>query len=210
MRVRVLIDRPALPAALHALGLPLTDDPCAVVAIVRADALADAHCCPAARVLAVARDEAEELAALAAGADDAARGSDALVSLRAARLMVPPTTLTVGTLRLDRLSRTAARAGRALRLLPREYALLEMLARHAGTTVSHAALRREVFGLPFDPGTNLLAVHVSRVRRALDHGQARPMLLTDRGRGYRLIADGDLPCPAMNTTLLQVHATALG
>lgn len=189
MAVRVLVDRPALPAALHALGVALTDQPYAGVAIVRADALGDARCCPVARVLAVARDEREEVAALMAGADDAACGSDALVSLRAKRLLGPPTLLTIGSLRIDRLARTAARAGRALALLPREYALLDMLARHAGETVCHAALRRELFGLRFDPGTNVLAVHVSRVRSALDHGGAPPMLLTDRGRGYRLVDD---------------------
>lgn len=190
MAVRVLIDRPGLRAALRALGLPLSEDSHAGVAIVSALALADARCCPAARVLAVARDAAEEYAALLAGADDAACGSDALVSLRARRLLAPPATLTVGSLRIDRLTRTATRAGRALDLLPREYALLELLARHAGRTVRHVDLCRELLGLPFLPGTNVLAVHVSRLRGALHHGDSRAILLTDRGRGYRLIDDG--------------------
>ncbi len=66
--------------------------------------------------------------------------------------------------------------------------MLVHLARHAGRTVPHAELRRAVFGLAFDPGTNLLAVHASRLRAALDRGFAWSMLHTDRGRGYRLVA----------------------
>lgn len=191
MAVRVLIDRPALRTALTERGMSLSDDAAATVVVAHAGALSDARrCCPDARLLAVAHDEAEELAAFAAGADDVARGSDALVSLRAARLLMAGDTMVrVGSLRIDRLTRTAVRGGRMLRLLPREYALLELLARHAGTTVDHATLRRMLFGLPFDPGTNVLAVHVSRVRAVLHRGFAQPMLLTERGRGYRLIAD---------------------
>ena len=189
MVIRLLVDRPTLSAALHAVGVTLTDAPDAAVAIVRAATLGDARCCPAARILAIAHDEAEEVAALASGADDAARGSDALVSLRAKRLLALGTTLTLGSLRIDRLSRTATRGGCPLPLLPREYALLELLARHAGSTVAHADLHRALFGLRFDPGTNVLAVHVSRVRRALTANGASAMLLTDRGRGYRLVAD---------------------
>lgn len=190
MAVRVLLDRPELAAALRMLGIPLTDTTQATVAIVHAGALGDARCCASARVLAVARDEAEERAALLAGADDATCGSDALVALRARRLLAPPTVIALGSLRIDRIARTATRHGRALALLPREYALLDLLARHAGRTVSHAELRRVLLGLSFHPGTNVLAVHVSRVRRALGDDGAASILRTDRGRGYRLVDDG--------------------
>lgn len=191
MAVRLFVDRPALPPALQALGVALTDAATAAVAIVRAAALTDARCCPAARVLAVARDEAEEVAALAAGADDATCGGDALVAFRAKRLLAPAATVTLGSLRIDRLARTATRGGRPLALLPREFALLDRLARDAGSTVGHAALHRALFGLRFDPGTNVLAVHVSRVRRALAANGLSAMLLTDRGYGYRLVPDDD-------------------
>lgn len=196
MAVRVLIDRPALTAALRARGMRLTDDAGAAVAIVRAEALGDARCCPAARVLAVARDEAGERAALVAGADDAASGSDALLSLRAARLLAPAPVVRLGSLRIDRLARSATRAGRPIALLPREYALLDRLARSAGQTVSHAELRRALSGLRFDPGTNVLAVHVSRLRGALHRDGAAAILLTDRGRGYRLVDDRDTGIPS--------------
>ena len=82
-------------------------------------------------------------------------------------------------------------AGVKLALLPREFALLDHLARHAGRTVPREELLRAVFGLRFDPGTNVLAVHASRLRRALDHGFDVAMLVTDRGRGYRLVAAPD-------------------
>lgn len=199
MAVRVLINRPALPAALRALGVLLSDAADAAVVVVDAGALDDARCCPAARVLAVASDEAQEHAALLAGADDVARGSDALVSLRARRLLAPAATIAIGTLHLDRVARTATRDGRRLALLPREFALLDLLARHPGTTVHHAELRRELLGLCFHPGTNVLAVHVSRLRRALDgeggggSDGAPAMLRTDRGRGYRLVPDHPVP-----------------
>jgi DNA-binding response OmpR family regulator len=192
MAVRLFVHRPALPAALYAAGIPLTDATNAAVAIVCAAALDDARCCPVARILAIARDEADEVAALLAGADDATCGSDALVAQRAKRLLAPAPTLTLGSLRIDRLARTATRAGWPLALLPREYALLELLARHAGSTVGHAALHQALSGLRFAPGTNVLAVHVSRVRRALAANGAPAMLLTDRGRGYRLVPD-DVP-----------------
>jgi DNA-binding response OmpR family regulator len=191
MAVRLLVDRPALPAALQDLGVALTDAPTATVAIVRAAALRDARCCPSARVLAIAHDEAGEIAALAAGVDDATCGGDALVALRAKRLFAHATIVTLGSLRIDRLARTASCAGRTLALLPREFALLDLLARDAGSTVGHAALYRGLFGLRFDPGTNVLAVHVSRVRRALAASGMAAMLRTDRGRGYRLVPEDD-------------------
>ena len=103
--------------------------------------------------------------------------------------------VTIGSLSIDRIARTAARGGRPLALLPREFALLDLLARHCNQTVARAALHEALFGLRFDPGTNVLAVHVSRLRAELERDGRTPMLLTDRGRGYRLVPDDTTPVP---------------
>lgn len=195
MAVCVLIERPTLPAALRAVGLTLVAPPAATVAIVAARALADARACPAARILAVATNESDERAALLAGADDASSGSDTTIALRARRLLAPAAAITIGSLHIDRITRTARRNGCPLSLLPREYALLDLLARHCNQTVTRAQLHQALFGLRFDPGTNVLAVHVSRLRAALEREGGAPMLLTDRGRGYRLIPDHPPPVP---------------
>ena len=71
-------------------------------------------------------------------------------------------------------------------LRPREYRLLLHLAERAGAVVSQDDLRRAVWGLRFHPGTNLVAVHISRLRAMLDRGFSTPMLLTEKGVGYRL------------------------
>lgn len=190
MAVLLLIDRPGLEKALRLHGVPLAgpeDTPALLIAPA-------AHCTslsvrfPGVSLLAVARDVAEERAALDAGVADAACGDDAVIAVRAARLLAPEGWWHIGDLAIHRVARRATRAGRPLTLLPREYAMLVHLARHAGHTVPHAELRRAVFGLGFDPGTNLLAVHASRLRAALDRGFDWPMLHTDRGRGYRLVA----------------------
>lgn len=190
MAVRLLIERPGLAAALHRVGLCCVTEGVAPTVVVGAPAdlplLAQRFA--GAATLVVAHDEAEEIAALAAGASDCARGGDAVIAARAARLHAHAPVWRIGDLVIDRIARTAARAGRPLDLRPREYALLAHLAAQPGRTVPHDDLRRAVFGLRFDPGTNLLAVHVSRVRAALECDAAPPMLLTDRGRGYRLVA----------------------
>lgn len=132
----------------------------------------------------------EDIAAvLDAGAADAvpADATPAEVAARIAarlRTSVPP--LTIGELLIDRIARRVTRAGQALALLPREYALLLHLADHAGAPVSRAALLEAIWGMRFDPGTNVVQVHVSRLRAKLDHGFAHPMLRTEKGIGYRL------------------------
>ena len=80
------------------------------------------------------------------------------------------------------------RAGRPVPLLAREYALLLHLARHAGQPLSRTDLLRAVWRLDFDPGTNSVEVHMSRLRAKLDRGGARPLLRTVKGRGYMLDA----------------------
>lgn len=132
------------------------------------------------------RDGGAVAAALDAGADDAAL-IDAPPREIAARLSarLRGATIRVGGLVLDPLRRSASRDGRNLALLPREFALLRCLAEHCGAPVPREILLRQVWGLSFDPGTNVVAVHISRLRARLD--AAGPAILhTDRGRGYRL------------------------
>lgn len=132
------------------------------------------------------------VAALDAGADDAViqPASPAEIAARlAARLRPrPPPPIAIGELVIDPVERRVARAGRPIALLPREYALLLHLARAGGRCVDRAELLDAVWRLRFDPGTNVIEVHVSRLRAKLDRGFAEPMLHTEKGRGYRLTA----------------------
>ena len=134
-------------------------------------------------------DDAAVAAAIDAGADDAVAlsASDALIAARLAALVRRiPALLRVGPLEIDRVERRVWRDGRLLDLLPREYRLLLHLAEHADAVVPHDTLRRAVWGLRFHPGTNVVAVHVSRLRAKLDRGFALPLLRTEKGVGYRL------------------------
>lgn len=107
----------------------------------------------------------------------------------AARLRAAAHRLHYGPLAIDRIARSASRAGRPLGLLPREYALLLALAEARGAPLSRAALIAGLWGLRFDPGTNRVEVHVSRLRAKLDGGERFAMLRTLRGIGYALIAE---------------------
>ncbi|MGH6994472.1 MAG: winged helix-turn-helix domain-containing protein [Stellaceae bacterium] len=98
------------------------------------------------------------------------------------------TKLKVGDLELDLLARTVSRQGRPMDLLPREFSLLEFLMRHAGQVVTRTMLLESVWDYHFDPQTNVIDVHISRLRHKLDKGFAHPMLQTVRGAGYRLSA----------------------
>ncbi len=80
------------------------------------------------------------------------------------------------------------RAGKTIDLKPREYRLLEYLARNEGRVVTRTMLLEQVWDYHFDPGTNVIDVHVSRLRRKLEEGFERPILHTVRGAGYRLAA----------------------
>ena len=93
-----------------------------------------------------------------------------------------------GDLELDRLSHTVKRAGREITLQPREFRLLEYLMRHAGQVVTQTMLLENVWDYHFDPQTNVIDVHISRLRSKIDKGFDRPMLQTVRGAGYRLDA----------------------
>ena len=127
--------------------------------------------------------------ALDAGADDAVQlpaSAGEIAARIAARLR--PASLRIGPLEIDTVERRVVRAGTPIPLLPREYALLLHLARAAGRCVGRAELLACVWGLRFDPGTNVIEVHVSRLRAKLDRGHAQPLIVTEKGLGYRLRA----------------------
>ena len=98
------------------------------------------------------------------------------------------TVLRVDELELDLLSRTARRGRRTLDLLPRELQLLEYLMRHEGHTVTRAMLFEHVWDYRFDPRTNLVDVHVGRLRRKVDGPGEPPLIRTIRGIGFALHA----------------------
>ncbi len=94
-----------------------------------------------------------------------------------------------GDLELDRLSHTVRRGGRDIPLQPREFKLLEYLMRHAGRVVTRTMLLENVWDYHFDPQTNVIDVHVSRLRGKIEKGFDKPLLHTVRGAGYMLKAD---------------------
>ena len=95
----------------------------------------------------------------------------------------------VADLELNRLSHQVSRAGQDLQLQPREFRLLEYLMRHAGQVVTRTMLLENVWDYHFDPQTNVIDVHISRLRSKIDKGFERPLLHTIRSAGY-MIRDG--------------------
>ena len=98
----------------------------------------------------------------------------------------PETSLRVADLEMDLLSRAVSRAGRSIDLKPREFRILEFLMRHAGQVVTRTMLLESVWDYHFDPQTNVVDVHISRLRQKIDAGFEGPLLHTVRGAGYRL------------------------
>ena len=96
------------------------------------------------------------------------------------------TRLKLADLEMDLLARTVLRAGRPIDLLPREFRLLEYLMRNAGHVVTRTMLLERVWDHHFDPQTNVIDVHVSRLRQKIDRDFAPPLLHTVRGAGYSL------------------------
>jgi len=94
--------------------------------------------------------------------------------------------LSVGDLRLERLSRKVSRGGAPIALQPREYKLLEFLMRHAEQVVTRTMLLENVWDYHFDPQTNVVDVHISKLRQKIDAGFDRPLLRTIRSAGYML------------------------
>lgn len=96
------------------------------------------------------------------------------------------TRLTCHDLEMDLLARQVSRAGENISLNPREFALLEYLLRNAGQVVTRTMLLENVWDYHFDPQTNVIDVHISRLRQKVDKGHERALIQTVRGAGYRL------------------------
>ena len=101
-----------------------------------------------------------------------------------------PTTYRVGDLELDRLSHRVTRGGTDIVLQPREFRLLEYLMNHAGQVVTRTMLLEHVWDYHFDPQTNVIDVHVSRLRSKIDKGFGQPLIHTVRGAGYMVRPGG--------------------
>lgn len=102
------------------------------------------------------------------------------------------TTYRIGELELDRLAHRVTREGREITLQPREFRLLEYLMKHGGQVVTRTMLLENVWDYHFDPQTNVIDVHVSRLRSKIDKDFARPMIHTVRGAGY-VVRAGEAP-----------------
>jgi two-component system OmpR family response regulator len=96
------------------------------------------------------------------------------------------TILRIADLELDILARTVRRCGQEICLQPREYRLLEYLLRHAGQVMTRSMILEQVWGYRFDPQTNVIDVHISRLRRKIDKGFDVPLIHTVRGAGYSI------------------------
>ncbi len=137
----------------------------------------------------------DRVAGLTAGCDDYLAKPFAFAELLArvrllvrkgARRAAVETKLRCADLEMDLLSRKVRRGETALDLQPREFRLLEYLLRHVDQVVTRTMLLEGVWDYHFDPGTNVIDVHVSRLRRKLDDGFGFALLHTVRGAGYRL------------------------
>lgn len=140
----------------------------------------------------------ERVRGLRAGGDDYLTKPFALSELsarvealaRRSSTIAKETILRAGDLELDLVSRAATRAGRAIKLLPREFKLLEYLVRNQGKVVPRSMLLQNVWDLHFDPTTNIIDVYVGRLRRKVDGEDAYPLIHTIRGIGFCLRAPG--------------------
>src|ERR1700733_1483090 len=96
--------------------------------------------------------------------------------------------LQVGDLRMGLLSRRVTRGARAITLQPREFKLLEYLMRHADQVVTRTMLLEAVWDYNFDPQTNVVDVHISKLRAKLEHDSEQPLVRTVRNAGYMMSA----------------------
>jgi len=140
----------------------------------------------------------DRVAGLKAGADDYLVKPFAFAELaarvealgRRPRGVTETATLRVGDLELDRMTRVVRRAGKEIDLQPREFLLLEYLMRHAGQVVTRTMLLEGVWDLHFDPRTNVVESHMSRLRGKVDKGFTTELIQTVRGAGYAIRAPG--------------------
>ena len=109
--------------------------------------------------------------------------------MRRARKEPHPEVMVIGAIEIRLKARTVHRAGRHIALSPKEFELLRCLAEHAGQFVPRSLLLERVWNLRFDPQTNVVDVHVSRLRGKIEEGFDTPAILTARGEGYQLVAD---------------------
>jgi two-component system OmpR family response regulator len=146
-------------------------------------------------LLSALSDVDEKVAGLKAGADDYVAKPFSFNELQARiEALVrrnrneaqPQTRLSVGDLEIDLLSRNVKRADTRIDLQPREFRLLEFLMRHAGQVVTRTMLLEGVWDYHFDPQTNVIDVHVSRLRQKIDKPFGRPLVHTVRNAGYML------------------------
>jgi two-component system, OmpR family, response regulator len=146
-------------------------------------------------ILSALSDVDEKVKGLRAGGDDYLAKPYAFTELLARvetlarrRAEPQPTRLRTGDLEIDLLARTAQRAGKPILLQPREFKLLEYLMRNAGNVVTRTMLLENVWDYHFDPQTNVIDVHISRLRSKIDKGFGEPLLHTVRGAGYTIRA----------------------
>ncbi|HUK57733.1 MAG TPA: response regulator transcription factor [Stellaceae bacterium] len=154
-------------------------------------ALRAAHDATPVLVLSALGDVEDRVVGLRAGCDDYLPKpfafSELLARLEAlTRRGNAETRLRVADLEIDLIARTVMRADRPIDLLPREFRLLEYLMRNAGHIVTRTMLLEKVWDHHFDPQTNVIDVHVSRLRQKIDKGFEHPLLHTVRGAGYSL------------------------
>ena len=145
-------------------------------------------------ILSALADVDDRVAGLRAGGDDYLTKPFAFSELsarleallRRRRTSEKVTEFSVGDLEMNLLSREVKRQGQVIDLQPREFQLLEYLMRHADQVVTRTMLLENVWGYHFDPQTNVIDVHISRLRAKLDRGFDKPLLHTVRGAGYSL------------------------
>lgn len=114
----------------------------------------------------------------------------AALSRRSQGKTVTDTTLAIADLEMDLLARTVRRAGNTIDLQPRDFQLLEYLMRHIGQVVTRTMLLEHVWDYHFDPQTNVIDVHISRLRAKIDKDFDVPLIHTVRGAGYKIDAAG--------------------
>jgi two-component system, OmpR family, response regulator len=148
-------------------------------------------------ILSALGDVDERIKGLRAGGDDYLTKPFAFGELlaridvlsRRRRQDAAQTTLEVGDLRIDLLARKVSRGARTIPLQPREFKLLEYLVRHAGQVVTRTMLLENVWDYHFDPETNVVDVHISKLRQKIEVDSERPLLRTVRNAGYMISAE---------------------